>query len=289
MRVDGRRGVSLMEMLVALTISVGIGAAILSLLLTSIRFSERNEAQRSARLTGQSAINALVNDLRLVDPSWGIEAASATAVQVKSPYALGIVCDTTGQLSVVILPVDSTSFAAPGYSGFAWRSSGGTYTAIAGGTMTTSAGSPPSCAAAGVQVFPAPAGAPNQKTINVVIGGTSRSGIGIGTVVMLYRRARFFFAASAQDGLTDRTALWRDYLDDNGAAAELIAPFDASAGFGFYLAGSGLAQGTAPGTLSTIRGLQLRLPGESDRILPHRTTPEQVDMTTAVFFLNAAS
>lgn len=288
MTAASRRGVSLIEMLIALTISAGIGAAILSLLSTSMKFSERNEAQRSARLIGRSAINVLVNELRPVDPSWGIDAASRQSVQVKSPYAMGVVCDTATKVTLVILPVDSTTFAAPGYSGFAWRSGSGAYTAVPGGTMTTSSSVAASCASAGIQSFVAPAGTPNQKTINATISGTSRTGIRIGAVIMLYRRVRFSFAPSAQAGLAGRTALWRDYIDDVAAAIELVAPFDTSAAFAFYPAGATAPQGTAPSLLSTIRGIQLNLPGESDNTPRQRTSPEQADMSTAVFFLNIA-
>jgi prepilin-type N-terminal cleavage/methylation domain-containing protein len=284
-----RRGFSLVEMIIALVISVGMGAAIVSLLSTSLKFSERNEAQRAARPTARSAISALVNDLRPVDPSWGVDAASTQSVQVKSPYAIGIVCDTTAKVTLAILPVDSTTFAVRGYSGFAWRSGSGVYTAVPGGAVSQLSAAPTSCTVAGIQTFVAPPRIPNQRTLFVTIGGTARSGIKIGSVVMLYRRARFYFAASGQAGLTGRTALWRDYLDDGAANAELAAPFDSNAAFAFYVSGAGSPQGTAPTVLSTMRGIQLRLPGESDNVPRQRTSPEQADVITAVFFLNVAS
>ena len=39
-------------------------------------------------------------------------------------------------------------------------------------------------------------------------------------------------------------------------------------------------------TLTDIRGLELYLPGESDRTMRQRSAPEQADMTTSIFFVN---
>ncbi len=292
MKHNCRRGFSLIEMLIALTISVGVGAAMVSLLSSSTRFEERNESQRSARLVARSAVNVLVNDLRMIDPAWGIDSATTTSLRVKSPYAIGMVCDTTAKLTIVLLPVDSVSFATSGYSGIAWRSTGGTYTAVAGGTLATQASFATSaCYIAGDSIKPisAPASAPNQKTINATISGTSRTGIKRGTVILLYRRVNFYFANSALAGLTSRTALWRNYLDSGAGASELVAPFDSSAAFNFYISGSSAATGTPPGTLSTLRGFRLFLPGQSENTPRQRIAPETANLTTAVYFLNAAS
>ena len=289
MTADRRRGVSLLELLIATTMSICIGAAAASLLSTSTRFAERNEAQRAARLTARSAINVLVNDLRLIDPAWGVELASAQSVQVKAPYALAVVCDTNAKVTLAILPADSAAFFVPGYSGFGWRSTDGTYTVLAGGTFVSLAAAPASCAAAGIQAFAPPIGTPNEKTRYAAISATARTGIRIGAVVMLYRRVRFFFAPSAQPGLTGRIALWRDYLDDGATPVELVGPFDASAAFGFYVPGASAPQPTAPAALSTIRGFQLHLPGQSDNTPRQRRAPETADLTTSVFFINTAS
>lgn len=284
-----RRGTSLVELLIAMTVASIFGAALLSFMLHTNQFTDRVDDLRSARTVGRSAINVLANHLRMVDPSWGIEAASGTSVTVKVPYALGVVCaSTTTTQTIALLPVDSVEFAQAGYSGFAWRASDGSYTAVPGGTVTESGSFPSACTTAGVQQITAPASAPNQRTriVTIALSTPLSSALSARTVVMMYRRMRFYFGVSGQSDLVDRTALWMDFLDDTTAAIEQVAPFDASAAFRFYVSGSSTAQSSAPGTLSTLRGLQLFLPGESDHSARARSAPEQANLTTAVFFVN---
>ena len=288
MNSSSRRGVTLIEMLIALTISAGLGGAMVALLTSTNRFEERAESQRAARFVGRGAVNVLVNDLRLIDPAWGIDSVSTSAVWVKAPYAIGMVCDTTGSLKVALEPADSVAFAKSGFSGFAWRSTAGTYTPVPGGTLTTSSTFPASCTAAGIQQITAPSSAPNQKTINATVSGSSRNGIKIGSIVMLYRRVGFYFANSAVSGLTSRKALWRNFVDGAGAE-EMAAPFDATASFNFYISGASASQSSVPSPLTTLRGLRLFLPGESENTPRLRSSPEQADLTTSVFFINAAS
>jgi hypothetical protein len=228
----------------------------------------------------------------MVDPSWGVESLSASTVTFKIPYALGLICaSTTTVQTIALLPVDSVTFALPGYSGFATRASDGTYSTISGGTLVESSSFPASCTTAGIQQLTAPSSAPNQKTriITITLGSPLGAVIETGTPIMLYRRVSYYFGSSAQSGLTSRTALWRDYLDDAVAATEMVAPFDAAAAFKFWVSSSSSVQTAPPGTLTTLRGLEFYLPGESDRTSRQKSSPEEADMTTDVYFVNRAS
>jgi hypothetical protein len=69
----------------------------------------------------------------------------------------------------------------------------------------------------------------------------------------------------------------------------MVVPFDASAAFRFYISGSSTSQTAVPADLTTLRGFELFLPGESENTPRLRSAPEEADLTTAVFFLNAAS
>jgi prepilin-type N-terminal cleavage/methylation domain-containing protein len=298
MTTQSRRGFSLIELLLAIVVASVLGAAMMSFMVSFTKFQERSEAQRSARLVGRSAINVLVDGLRMIDPSWGIVSVSSTSITVRAPYAMGLVCASTlTSQTVSLVPVDSVLFSIDGYSGFAWRTSTGSYAPVSGGTLTVSSSFPSSCTSAGIQQQTAPASAPNQKTLVVTLttpSGALTTPITVGTPVMLYRRLRFYFDMSNQAGLSGRTALWREYLDASPVsgstdATELAAPFDATAGFRFYVSGSVSAQTAVPADLTTLRGFQFYLPGESDRTVRQRTAPEQADLTTAVFFLNTTS
>lgn len=289
MITSSRRGVSLIELLIAIVIAAIVGAATLSLMMSQSRFAERTEGQRAGRRVGRSAINALASDLRMVDPDWGIDSASASLINVKVPYALGIICSSTASKQVIaLLPVDSIMFNAAGYSGYATRGSTGVYTPVAGGTLTDKGALSSTCTGSPANVFAiaAPSGAPNQKTREIWIVTVGATAVSVGTPVMLYRRTSFYFANSSQTGLSGRTALWRSYLDVNGSAVELAAPFDATAAFRFFNQSATTAQSGVPSPLSDIKGFELFLPGESERTSRKASAPEEADLTTAIFLVN---
>lgn len=289
--IHSRRGVTIIELLIAMIIAAVLGAATLALMLSQSRFTERVEGQRAGRRVGRSAVNVLANDLRMVDPDWGIEAASATSITVKVPYALGVLCASTPTLqTILLLPVDSVVLNTVGYSGYATRGSTGVYTPVSGGTVAevavnnTCTGSPSNGFA-----ITAPTSAPNQKTRQITITTVGATVVAVGTPVMLYKRAQFYFGSSNQGGLGGRTALWRNYLDSGVAAVELAAPFDATAAFRFFNQAATVSQTAVPGTLSDIKGFELYLPGESELTSRKATAPEQANVTTAIFLVNRAS
>jgi hypothetical protein len=66
---------------------------------------------------------------------------------------------------------------------------------------------------------------------------------------------------------------------------EIIAPFDTSAKFRYYVLNADTAQTAVPADLNTVRGLQLYLAGSSPRI-PQSGTAAQAALVTGVFFKN---
>lgn len=287
MRHQTRRGVTLVELLIAMIIASILGGALMSLMMSMSRFQEREEGLRSARRAGRGAINTLVSELRMVDPEWGVESASASSVTVRVPYAMGLVCSSTAALQTVMLfPVDSVALAQPGLSGFAARAAGGAMTPYPATLTVAFPGAVPGdCTTAGIQSIPASANAPNSASRPLTLAGAGLPVVATGTPLLLYRRVRYYFGASAQAGISGRTALWRDFLDDAAGPVELAGPFDASAAFRFYNLAATTAQTAVP-TLTDTRGLEFFLPGESDRTGRERSGPEQADMTTSVFFVN---
>jgi prepilin-type N-terminal cleavage/methylation domain-containing protein len=288
MKLSSRRGMTLIELLIAMIVASIVGAATLSLMMTQLRFAERTEADRSGLRVGRSALNALITDMRMVDPMWGIEDATPTSVTLRVPYALGLMCQSTEtKQTILLLPVDSVAFYQPGYSGYATRGGTGVYTWNDGGTVAevatsnTCTGSPSN--AYGIT---APASAPNQKTRQIEITTTEVVPVAVGTPVMLFRRTRFFFAPSELAGLEGRTALWREWLDVDGSAVELAAPFGDDAAFRFFERDSTDATDDPPADLTTLIGLELYLPGQSEHTPRMRNAPVQSDLRTQVFFVN---
>ena len=288
MSMKSRRGVTLIELLIAMTVASILGGALLTLMMAMNRFEEREEGLRGARRAGRSAVNSLASDLRMVDPEWGIEAASASSITLRIPYAMGLVCSSTVILhTIMLLPVDSVAMAQPGLSGFAARGTGGTMTPYTTTLALSYPGSTPTaCTTAGIQSITAATSEPNARTRPITLGGLALTVLPAGTPVMLYRRVRYYFGASAITALSGRTALWRDWLDDGAGAQELAGPFDATAAFRFYNLSATTAQTAVPSPLTNTYGIELFLPGESDRTARKRTGPEQSNLTTSVFFTN---
>jgi prepilin-type N-terminal cleavage/methylation domain-containing protein len=283
-----RRGVTLIELLIAMIVASILGGALMTLMMAMNRFEEREEGLRSARRAGRSAVNSLASDLRMVNPEWGIEAASATSITLRVPYAMGLVCSSTILLHTIMLfPVDSVSLVQPGLSGFASRGSGGAMTATSTALTVAYPGSTPAaCTSAGIQTIAAGSGEPNAKSRPITLAAASLSILPVGTPVMLYRRVRYYFGNSGLSGLSGRTALWRDWLDDGVGAEELAGPFDATATIRFYNGAATTAQASVPSPLTNTYGVELFLPGESDRTARKRSAPEQADLTRSVFFMN---
>ncbi len=278
----------MVELLIAMVVASIVGAALLSLMMGQGRLAERTEAQRAGIRVSRSALNALISDLRMVDPLWGLEAASPTSITVRIPYALGITCASTADLqTILLLPVDSLVLHTPGYSGYATRGGTGVYTPTPGGSVVEEAVST-TCTGSPSDAFEitAPSSAPNQKTRQLAISTTGAVPVAVGTPVMLYRRTSYFYAPSALPGLGGRNALWRDWLDDDDEAVELAAPFDDAAAFRFFEFGTTVPVDTAPADLTTVVGLEIFLPGESDLTPRTRNSPAQADLTSQVFFVN---
>lgn len=288
--INSRRGVTIIELLIAMIIAAILGTATMALMLSQSRFTERVEGQRAGRRVGRSAVTILANDLRMVDPDWGIEAASATSLTVKVPYALGVFCaSTTTTQTILLLPVDSVVLNTAGYSGYAYRGNTGIYTPVSGGTVAEVAVST-TCTGSPSNAFEITPGAiPNEKTRQITITTVGATVVAVGTPVMLYKRTQFYFGASNQNSLSGRTALWRNVLNSGAAAVELAAPFDVSAAFRFFNGAATVSQTAVPTSLTDIKGFELFLPGESDRTARKASAPEQADFTTAIFLVNRAS
>jgi len=287
-----RRGFTLIELLISLIVSAIVGGALVRMVLSQARFMDQQEAYRGARSTARGGLNRLLSDLRAVEATGGLEAAAAGGKDftIRVPYAWGIMCSTTGALTTLsLLPVDSAMFAAPGFSGFAWRNSTtGAYTYQTAAVSLTTPGTPGNCVAAipvTITTLPSINGSPAGQTVNV--GGAvplvAAGGPPVGSIFFLFRRVRYEFKAST--ALPGRTGLYRTMLS-GGATEEIATPFANTARVNFYVLNATPAQSAVPGTLGNTRGLELKLDGMSERTPGGSATPKTASVTTSVFFEN---
>jgi prepilin-type N-terminal cleavage/methylation domain-containing protein len=277
--VSARRGFTLVELLVSMVVLGIIGAALTRLFLSQSRFYDQETQLRRARLVSRMAINAALSDLRMVEATGAVVSATATNVTLRVPYAMGIVClNTAAQTTLALWPVDSTIYATAGFSGYAWRDSLGAMTYVETGTSLV-AGNAAFCTAANVAALPQGRVVSVQPALPASLPAVTA----VGTPVFLIQRLTYEFKPSVT--LPGRTALWRTAVA-TGLSDELVAPFDPTAKFRFFVVGSDTAQAGVPSPLSNMRGLELNLASQSDRVPEGTAAPKQAQTVTAVFFNN---
>lgn len=275
-RFSGRRsGVSLVELLVALTLLGIIGVSILRTFTSQARLADMQTKRLDARAVSRAPVNLLMSEARMVETVNGVVAASASSVTLRIPVAMGIVCGTSGTATVLsLMPVDSAVFASAAISGHAYRQDNGVYSYTEGTTSVTPGGVPnATCDAGGITTVTGG---------RIVLVTPQMPAATIGAVAFIYQRVRYDFAPST--ALSGRVGLWRT-LEQSGVAEELAAPFDASSRFRFYRNDQDTSDTVVP-MLTEIRGLELELIGASERARFGRQTPETSRLQTAVFFMN---
>jgi prepilin-type N-terminal cleavage/methylation domain-containing protein len=292
---SGRAGLTLVELLVAMTVTGIVGAALIQIIMAQNRSAGTNEAWRTARSVSRGSLNRLLVDLESVNADSALEAgATAQSITFRTPYAFGVACNTTIPLTVSVLPVDNSAWAAARFAGWAWRdAASGKYRYRMSGGPTLSAGNAAVCSAANIVTLPASAGGGTAGRV-VQLGapsmgtGSGYSGLvpTVGMNVMLLQRVRYRFAPSAALAVSmpSAIALWRDVI--GGTSEELAAPFDSTARFRFYVTGSDVPQDAVPSPITMTRGIEVHLDGMSETVPQGSITNKRMQLTTSIFFKN---
>ena len=272
-----RRGFTLAELLVTMVIVLIIGGAFMRLMVHQSRFFDAQNTDRQARSVSRGALNGMMSELRMVSVPGGVLAAAADSVVVRVPFAFGVFCGSSSTASTVSLaPMDSLAYAEGGVTGYAWRDSTGNYTYV-NASFVLAPGLLTDCAASSITTM--------SRGKAVTVRPLVPTAAVQGTPIFLYRRIEYKFRESV--ALPGRRALWRRNVGTD-TSEELVAPFDASARFRFFVNGSTAAQANPPAALTDLRGLELRLAGASDRASLTTGTPSTAELQTAVFFMNRA-
>lgn len=260
------------ELLIGLIVVAIIGLGITKLIISQARFFGTQAASRDARNVSRSSMNRVISDLRMVEASGGVVSASPTSITLRVPFAVGVSCSQT---VLSLLPVDSVQYAA-GVSGYIWRSTLGVMTYVTGVTVASAPST--DCTTAGVAVLASDGGKP------VSISPALPAPAVAGTPVLLYRTVRYQFKTSAV--LPSKYGLFRQPLSPDAGEEEIASPFDSDAKFRFFVGNSSIAQDNAPADLTTIRGVELNLPGVSEHAVSGDVAAKKEAVVTAVFFKN---
>ncbi len=277
--VRSRKGMSIAELLIGMVILAIVGMGLTKVMSSQARYFDHQKTSNLARAVSRGPLNRVVSDLRMVEAAGGVMSASATAVTMRVPYAVGVVCGpgpTNTYTHISLLPVDSAMYSGPGYSGYAWRGGDGIYHYVDDNT-TKEVGTLTVCNAAQVKSLTAE----GARIIRIM--PKLDSAATVGTPVFLYRKIRYSFAASTS--VPGTTGLFRTRIEDN-FTEELSAPYDGTAKFRFFVGSSLTATATPPSNLATLRGLEMNMTGLSERTPTGSTQKKKAPFVTAVFFKN---
>ncbi len=265
-----RRGLSLVEVLIAIVLLGIVGVGITNLLRSQMRFFARGTNARDARTVSRNALNLTRSELRMAEPR-GIVAATRDSITIRLPYLMGLYC---GSNTAMFVPTDSLSLVTAQYGGYAHRdtASGAAYTYVATSTAL-STGLAATCLLAGLDTIP---GGPRYIVAPAI------AGLAVSAPIFLWQTVTYKFAASTL--VPGRMALWRKA--GSATAEEVAVPLDTASRFNFYTTGTSSST-TVPNPLNTTRGIEMLLYGESERTSPGQTTPEQVLQRVSIFFRNA--
>ncbi len=289
-RALGRSGLTLVELLVAMTVTTIAGAALIQIMLAQNRSAGSNEAWRVARSVSRGSLNRLLADLRVAEAEGALDVSTVDGrnITLRVPYAIGVACNTTLPMAATMLPVDNTQWSAARFAGFAWRdasTSAYRYRSVSGSSATIfTPGTGSVCTSAGITTLPSSAGSGTAgRVVNLNASSLGSGTPSVGMNVLLYQQVRYEFDSSV--ALPGRIALWRTVLN-GGLREELAAPFDNTARFRFYVVGSDVPQNSVPSPRSLTRGIEVHLDGMSEAIPAGATAPKLVQLTTSVFFKN---
>jgi len=248
-----RRGFTLVELLVAMSIMAVFGVALVRMLVSDSRFVDRQEAMLSARAAARAGLNSMTVELRMVGDS-GLLAATTDSVTTRVPYVSGVACGRSGNTFwASLIPVDSVMYAGATPAGVGLRDDLEQFSWVTRSITIAGSTDIAYCTNEGVQIVP--------EGRLVMISGLQAPKIpAIGTVFSVFQLVTYSFAPSVD--LPGRIALWR--RAGTSAAEEIVAPFSTGSSFGFLIGPTLVPQTTPPSDLATVRGLRLSLMGSSE-------------------------
>lgn len=281
--MKNRPGFTLVEVLIALTLTTVLGAAFMGAFVSQTRFFDHQEKVGAARAVSRGALNIMMSEMRMVELGGGVVPTPTNQeLELRVPYVFGMVCSTAGSLlKLTTLPADLSGLPDMDFSGYAYRMANGSYTYIEAPVTAVALGAldpagPAECNLAGV--VPGSGVVPGGAVVTTPLGAGAP---GVGAPAFLYRKVKYEFAPSA---VVSGIALWR-HVDGEPNPEELIAPFDTTAKFRFFESDAAAAQDAVPAALNTITGIEIVLDALSER--PNSDgTHQVVPLTTAVHFKN---
>lgn len=222
------RGFTLVEALIALTITGIVATALVSLLLAQSRFYQRTDDQMAAEQAAQATFDLVSSEIRMAGAADLMEAES-DSITFRFDLLQALVCEATGSDEVAMHVFERTASAGltssfvgiavsdPFETGFEYEDSWNPTPSASG------SGPRADCVAAGGS-----GSGPDSDYLRIS-GWTSRFTGGLpqrGALVRAYGKVTYKFEPSSF--FATRWALWRD-------TQELVGPFEAGAAFSYVM------------------------------------------------------
>ncbi len=251
-----------------------LGLAMTRILINDTRFVSKVEAIMNARQGARAAMNTMAVELQMISRG-GLTLAARTDIQARIPYAFGVLCDLQGATRyAALVPTDSLMYSNSVASGMAWLNEAADYTTMEVGSVADAELSVLArCSDWGIEVL---AGG---RFIQMQVANDT---LNVGDIFYLYQIVRYRFSTSVD--VPGRVALWRGRSD--GTWDELIAPFDESSEFRFFVETADTAVIAPPADLSQVTGLELRMVGASELTPLGSPRPPSFEITTRLNFYN---
>lgn len=244
------RGFTLVEVLVALTISGIIATALVSLLTAQTRFYNRTDDQMWAEQTAQATFDLFSAEVRGAGAG-DLMAAEADSVSLRYDVLRAVVCQSPSSNVATIYVYERTTNANLSGSFVGMAASGPyeatfTYADAWNPTPTASGNGPKAiCVAAGA---PATGASGDYLTINGWSSSFPGGAPEMGSLVRGYGKVTYKLAASSFFG--SRTALWR-------GTQEIVGPFENDAAFAYVMDDGSEQSSVSSGSLDDVVAIHL--------------------------------
>ncbi len=246
--VTRNSGFTLVEALIALTVTLFLGTALIGLILGQSNFYGRSDDAIAAQQNLRAAADLMASELRLAGPR-DLMVATPDSVTVRFDLVRAVVCDSTGsdQVTVVVYDTATTAAITGSFRGMAYSGPlDSTFVYADGWTAAVDAtGSTPEATCTGLG---APAGLP-PAFYRSLSGWQGQFGDlpDRGSAIRLYGSLTYRLGPSA---LGPGIAIFRD-------AQELVAPLGGASQLRYVMADSS-EQGTVSGAnLVNVRAIRL--------------------------------
>ena len=257
-------GFTLIEVLIALTISGIIAAALVSLLVGQSRFYNRTDHQLNAEQVAQATFDLLSTELRMATGS-DLLAAESDSLALRFDVLEAIVCDPVSSSAAAIYVFDRSANAGLAGS-FVGIAVSGPYEANFAyadnwNPTPTATGSGPQsdCVAAGVP------GTGSTSDYLEISGWTSQFGTvpERGALVRAYGKLSYHIAASSF--LPSGWAVWR-------GNQELVGPFESGAAFAYVRSDGSVVSGVSSSDFDDVVAVKLTATAVGDGSNPYNVS-----------------